>query len=137
MTERITVIIAAPAFDHRGRRLPGKFDALLGDRLLVDGTRQPFLDGARSLLELGFDPDAMVLMRHQGSTVDSLRAKIAIAAALTVDEAGTPRFKRWKPFAPAIDPQPDAISRGAVEAPVALTPSHEQAEPNQAVEVSS
>jgi hypothetical protein len=52
----------------------------------------------------------MVVMRHQGSTVDSLRAKIAIAAALTVDEAGTPRFARWKAF-----------RAEAVEAPIAQT----------------
>jgi hypothetical protein len=33
--------------------LPGKFDAQLGERLLVEASRTPFCDGARVLLAQG------------------------------------------------------------------------------------
>jgi hypothetical protein len=92
-------IIAAPAFDRDGNRLHGKFNARLGDRVLVAASRQPLLDGARALLELGYDLNATVVMRHAGSTIDSLRTKIGDAARLTVEECsdGRPRFRSFRP----------------------------------------
>jgi hypothetical protein len=107
-------IIAAPAFDRDGKRLHGKFDARLGDRMLVHATRQPFLDGCRALLdELGADPDATVELNHASWDTVSLRAKIGVAAKLTVAErahGNAPRFERWTP---------GPLSGG--EAPVAQT----------------
>ena len=114
----ITVIIAAaPAFDPHGRQLHGKFNAMLGDLLLVGSTRQPLLDGARHLLALGYPPDTAVVMRHAGSGIDSLRSTMGAAAALTVDETGTPRFARWKPYlaeavAAPIAPNDSALTCG-------------------------
>jgi hypothetical protein len=87
----VLTIIAAPALDRHGESLPGLFDARLGDRLLVHASRQPFLDGCRALLELGYPGDAIAVMRHAGSDTDCLRAKIGGAARLTVKTAGNGR----------------------------------------------
>jgi hypothetical protein len=38
---------------------------------LVVRSRQPLVDGARELLARGFDPAALLTMRHEGSTYDS------------------------------------------------------------------
>jgi hypothetical protein len=40
-------------------------------------------------------------MRHAGSDVVALKAKLGVAAGLRVheeDSTGTPRFAKWKPF---------------------------------------
>ena len=76
---------------------PGRFDALYGDRLLVERTRTPFCDGARALLAQGLaDSGDRLVMRYAGSESDALSAKVGTAAKLTVDENG-PRFKRHDP----------------------------------------
>jgi hypothetical protein len=41
--------------------------------LLVAGTRQPLVDGARELLARGFEPTAPLTMRHEGSAHDSFQ----------------------------------------------------------------
>jgi hypothetical protein len=71
---------------------PGWYRANLpnGD-LLVAFSRAPFLDAARRLIELGYPPEGRVVMRHAGSAVDSLRAMIGDAAALTVTTASNGR----------------------------------------------
>jgi hypothetical protein len=99
-------IIALPAVDADGIRLRGKFDTVFGTTVLARATREPLLDAARRLMSLGFDPDTTVILKHLGSDTECLRSRIGAAAKLTVDESGTPRFKRWKPF-----------SRGAVAPP--------------------
>ena len=39
-------------------RRPGRYDARLGDgRVLVTASKQPFVDAARRLIDLGYDPD--------------------------------------------------------------------------------
>jgi hypothetical protein len=68
-----------------GRRR-GLYDTYLGGTLLLAGTRQPILDGCRSLLAVGFDPGTNVVMKRVGSGVESLRGTIGVAAKLTVDE---------------------------------------------------
>lgn len=40
----------------------------------------------------------MIVMRHAGSEIDSLRATIGTAAKLTVDEHNGTRFVPWKAF---------------------------------------
>jgi hypothetical protein len=102
-----TIIVVTPSLDRAGM-----FDARLqGDpRLLVTSSRQPFLDGCRKLVELGFDAMAPVVMRHVGSGADSLRSTVGNAAALSVSEGDdAPRFRAWKPSpfragAPSIAP---------------------------------
>jgi hypothetical protein len=95
------IVITIEPLDRRGR-----YQVHLGGRLLLSSSRQPLLDGARELIRLGADPDALIVMRRAGSSTDCLRGRIGTAAGLTVDESGSPRFKRWKPF-----------PSGAVEAP--------------------
>lgn len=97
------VIVAVPALDAAGKRVPARF-SVFGTTVLMVSTPRPFLDGARVLLGRGVDPDATVILKHLGSEVESLRSRIGPAAELTVDEGSTPRFKHWKPF-----------SRGAVQ----------------------
>jgi hypothetical protein len=81
------MIIVAPIASS-----PGRFMAKLpnGD-MLIASSRTPFVDAARRLIELGFPADGRVVMRHAGSTVDSLAATIGDAAALTVTTAGNGR----------------------------------------------
>jgi hypothetical protein len=88
------VIIATPLIDK-----PGRFEARLADgKLLCASTRQPLLDGARELLKHGVDPKVQVVMRHYNSTVDALKSTVGAAAKLTVDDHGSPRFKKWQSF---------------------------------------
>ena len=99
------VIVVMPTFGAGGIPSPGKFDAYLGTRLLVCGSRQPFLDGCRELLRIGFDPAATAVMKRIGSETECLRGRIGVAAKLTVDESNGTRFARWKPFhSSAVEP---------------------------------
>jgi hypothetical protein len=64
---------------------------------LAESTRTPFLDSARILLTSRLaDPSDILVMRHEGSAHDALRAKVGVAAKLTVNEDG-PRFTRHDP----------------------------------------
>jgi hypothetical protein len=94
------VIVAVPAFDSVSQRLPAHFDALVDDQAIVTSTRQPFFDGCRALLALGYDPGQVAVMRHAGSPVDCLYGAIGAAAALTVKEpdADAIRLATWKAF---------------------------------------
>ena len=49
-------------------------------------SRTPFFDSARKLLEIGAEPTDLLVMRHQGSSTPSLRARIAVAAKLAVTD---------------------------------------------------
>ena len=53
-----------------------------GDILLAT-SRTPFFDSARKLLEIGAEPTDLLIMRHQGSSTPSLRARIAVAVTDT------------------------------------------------------
>jgi hypothetical protein len=76
------IVILAP-LDRRGR-----FSARLIDgRPLVSSSRLPFCDSARELIRLGYAPDLLLLMRHEGSSVVALRSMIGTAAKLTVEES--------------------------------------------------
>jgi hypothetical protein len=105
------VIEVAPSFDHRGLRLPDKFDAFLSDERIARATTTPFCCAARELIKRGLSPDTILSMQHRGSGTESLKATISIAARLTVreDRCG-PRFSPWK-----------ALCLRAVGAPIAPT----------------
>ena len=92
------VLVVSPALHKNGGTIPGKFDARLGERLIVEASRIPFCDGARVLLAKGLAaPGDLLIMRHAGSDHDALRAAVGVAAKLTVNETvGTPRFVRWR-----------------------------------------
>jgi hypothetical protein len=53
----------------------GRFTARLEStgELIVTGTRQPIVDGARVLLAHGFDPATPLTMRHEGKAYDSFQ----------------------------------------------------------------
>jgi hypothetical protein len=57
-------------------KLAGHFQAKLQhtEEVLVKNSRQPFLDGARVLVERGDDPSVLLVMKHLGSDTVSLRA---------------------------------------------------------------
>jgi hypothetical protein len=83
----------------------GVYRAYLGSTLLCT-TRQPFFDGARALLRLGYNPDEALNMRHQGSARPSFKpTTIGKAAKLTIveNEAEGPKLVKHEanPFAEA------------------------------------
>jgi hypothetical protein len=77
---------------------PGYFEARLGptNELLVKSSRQPFLDAARVLIEKCNDPHSMLVMKHLGSDIVALKAPLAKAAKLGVEEG--PNGPRFVPF---------------------------------------
>jgi len=76
----------------------GRSSASLPEGLvLVDSSRQPFLDAARVLIAAGYDPHSWLEGWRSGATTFALRARLGIAAGLTVDETRTV-FAKWKPF---------------------------------------
>jgi hypothetical protein len=106
----------------------GRSSASLPDgTVLVRSSRQAFLDAARVLVAAGHDPDSWLEGRRPGATAFALRARLGIAAGLTVDETRTV-FAPWKPFslsavAPSIRrseeaaPHPSCRPLGAPAAP--------------------
>ena len=61
---------------------PGRFDALLGDRLIAANTPSPFLSGTRALLAEGLaaPDDEVVLIYHANPALLCLRATVGDAA---------------------------------------------------------
>jgi len=94
-------IIIAPA---GGQKQADVFRAFQGEIVLAV-SRTPFLDSARKLLELGHDPEEILVMRHQGSETVCLRARIGVAAKLIVNQDG-PRFARWRDITGVWDDDP-------------------------------
>jgi hypothetical protein len=79
-------------------RKPGEFIfEVLG--CLVARSRTPFLDAARRVLEaFPESSDDWIAMRHVNTDYVALRAKVGVAAGLTVNEGNheRPRFARWQ-----------------------------------------
>ncbi|MEI7806612.1 MAG: hypothetical protein WCI56_14940 [Hyphomicrobiales bacterium] len=89
----LTIIVTPTA------KRPGLYEARLEDGcILVRATRQPFLDAARHLINLGRNPATMLTMRWAGSDTACLIASIGVAAKLTIDEHNGTAFAHWKPF---------------------------------------
>ena len=90
-------LIARPHLERGGFHLD-RFDAYLDDELITT-SRQPLLDGARALLARGFDPDALLTMRHAGRDYDSFRPQaIGELAKWTITERDRKglRRERWR-----------------------------------------
>jgi hypothetical protein len=89
----------------------GRFEARVGDRIILKSSRQPLLDAARVLLAEGIPPDTRITMRHAGANHDALSSTVGKAAGWMVLEtpAVGPRFARWKPSAFGDGPSPNAI----------------------------
>lgn len=83
---------------------PGTFNACVEGTpdAIVTGTRQPLVDGARAMLAAGYDPAAMLTMRHAGKGFDSFEplpiGKLATRTYTEGDKSGV-RSTRWVPFA--------------------------------------
>lgn len=94
-TTKTARLIVTPATTRRGL-----YDARLdGGCVLATASRQPFLDAARRLLDLGHDPTTVMVMGHAGSDADCLTAQIGTAAKLRVKEDRSgPRFVPWEPI---------------------------------------
>jgi hypothetical protein len=97
--ERTIEIVVSRSRRSNGTLHPFLFDCELeGCGLLLCTSRQPFLDGARELIALGFHPDALLVMRHAGSSIEALKGRLNVASRLTVDEHNGTRFAPWKAF---------------------------------------
>jgi hypothetical protein len=82
------LVVLVETVDRRSR-----FRARLGDRIIVESSRQPFFDAARALITEGCDPAVMLIMRHAGAATDALIAKVGVAARLTIrEDRGGPEF---------------------------------------------
>jgi hypothetical protein len=91
---RETVVLVISAAGKPGRFL-GYY---IGDEFIVT-SRQPFLDGARTLLARGYEPTTSYNMRHANSDALSfVTTTIGHAAALSVSDTRTPRFQKFVPF---------------------------------------
>jgi hypothetical protein len=111
---------------------PGHFQARLEttNELLVGSSRQPSLDAARVLIENGHDPNSVLLMKHAGSDIVALKAPLAKAAKLSVEEG--PNGPRFVPFrtgpracvaAPSIAPSTSAASTPTGPNPLTSAPA--------------
>ena len=75
----------------------GRFAGYVCGHPIVRSSRTPFFDAARALIARGSPPAAVMVMAHSNGT-QSLRATLAAAAALSVEEADRPpQFRKWKP----------------------------------------
>lgn len=117
----------------------GRSSASLPDgTVLVGSSRQPYLDAARVLIATGYDPDNWLEGWRPESTGFALRARLGMAAGLTVDETRT-IFAPWKPFSPsAVSPSirhSEIPATSTLAAPslasLRLPPDHEEVERNQ------
>jgi hypothetical protein len=88
-----TIRILVESVDRRGHSSASLPDGTI----LVGSSRQPFLDAARVLIAAGYDPAGWVEEWRPGADAFALRARLGIAAGLTVDETKT-AFAKWKPF---------------------------------------
>jgi hypothetical protein len=101
-------------------RRPGHYNAGLEDgSVIVQASRQPFLDAARALINHGVDPSIILEMWHQGAAHHSLRAQLAHAAKMAVEERNVggkpPRFVRYRPFNRAAVGTQIALERQSVD----------------------
>ncbi len=93
LTSLTVVITPAP-------RGAGRFEVRLdGDDRLLCVSRTPFFDAARELVAAGYDPNILLILRYSGSEVDCLRARLGMAASLSVEETDYgPKLRGWKPM---------------------------------------
>ena len=112
------VLIVLPSLNADGEKAYSSrgqlFDGSIDGRRIVKRSTTPFCDAARVLLAEGIKPDTILVMRHNGSASDALRASVWAAAKLTVQDAGgPPRFKPWTPY--------NAVVSGPVSPSIAET----------------
>ena len=84
----------------------GRFTALSDGRVLAE-SYTPVFEAARVLQDEGVSGDEVLEVRHEGSSVVSMRITVATAAVLTVEESDRDglRVRRYRPM-------PSAPGRG-------------------------
>ena len=89
------IIIVSPAFDRRGKRKGGLFDAPLQGETVVMLWRshQPLLAAARIMPGESAHPNGVVAIRQVGTDYDAMMP-IGIAAAYTVENTQFDRYGR-------------------------------------------
>ena len=95
---RTHIIAVSPHMRADGAKHPNKFEARLADAVLCI-SEQPLLDAARALLARGIaHRDDTIVMRHAGSDVDALRARVGGAAGLAIEDrpSGAPGLRLGK-----------------------------------------
>ncbi len=115
------IIAVSPHVGADGTRHPNAFEARLAGALLCI-SETPMLDGARALLARGIaQPDDTVVMRHAGSHVDALRARVGVAAKLAIEDrpGGDPGLRLGK-----------HRKRGTVRPMIARTPPRLPGQPS-------
>jgi hypothetical protein len=119
MSAAAIIILVEPARKPRGQPRPGVYTAMLeGEAAPLATSTTPFLDAARALRGRGYPDDVLLIMRWRGRSVDSLRARLADAAAVGVEErSGFPslRLVKYRRFDKA------RLSLGAPASPTPLT----------------
>ena len=94
----LVLVVTPDAEPQKAGRFNGRL-ASTGE-IIVRGSRQPLVDGARELLARGFDPATPLTMRHEGKAYDSFRpAPISEWAKWTYSESEEHALKRrrWVP----------------------------------------
>jgi hypothetical protein len=77
----------------------------LGPTLLLGPTPTPYIDAARELLSLGYDPARKLLMRRRGVNVNQLEYLLEYAAELGAENQANPPFKYpLEQYGPGIAP---------------------------------
>jgi hypothetical protein len=96
----------------------GRFRSKIDGRVIVESSRQPFVDSARVLIGEGCDPSVALHMKHTGSDVVALRAPLGKAARLSVEEG--PNGPRFVPFRKDPKPCVDAPPAASGASPASL-----------------
>ena len=108
----------------------GKFTARLEStgEVVVTGTRQPLVDGARELLARGFDPATLLTMRHEGKAYDSFQPlPIGKWAGWTYEERdrGGLRCVRLEAPPSSVPPEPTLRGRKSGSEPSEVPEGHQ------------
>jgi hypothetical protein len=78
---------------------PGLFSVEYTGTIIVEASRSPICDAARKLHALGCSDDSVVVARHHGSDIQSMRGPLWAWRSLTVrEDRNGPRLVRWEPF---------------------------------------
>jgi hypothetical protein len=84
---------------HRGRRTAVERGTAIR-QFLLKVSPTPFFDSARKLLELGAEPNDLLVMRHRNSSTTGLRARVGVVTKIAVHETNAgPRYvlgKIWR-----------------------------------------
>ena len=120
--ETIRLVVAPSS----ARRFTARLEST--GEVVVSGTRQPLVDGARELLARGFDPGTPLTMRHEGKHYDSFQPlPIGKWAGWTYEERdrGGLRCVIWRPQPSRVHPDPTLRGQKSGSAPLGAPEARE------------